>query len=72
MSPDGSLDYDENRVYKRFYGFQGIGRIGGTYGFFSVNIWTGDVWSGWACKRISNPAVKKSKTKSKKASQKLR
>ena len=66
MKPDGSLDYDPKGVYNRFYGFQGIGAVGGTYGFFSVNVWTGDVWSGWACKRISSQALKHSQAQIKK------
>ena len=64
--PSGSLDYDRKGVYDRFYGFQGVGAVGGTYGFFSVNVWTGDVWSGWECKRISSPASEQSRAEIKK------
>lgn len=64
--PNGSLDYDRHGVYDRFYGFQGVGAIGGTYGFFSVNVWTGDVWADWKCKRISSPALEQSQAEIKK------
>lgn len=66
IKPDGSLDYDPKGVFKRFYGFQGLGPEAGTYGFFSVNVWTGDVWSGWGCKRISNPTLEQAQAEIKK------
>jgi hypothetical protein len=39
-----------------FYEFAGVGPVGGAFGYFGVNPWTGDVWSNWDCKMISTPA----------------
>lgn len=36
---------------------------GGNLGYFSVNPWTGDVWTRWSCKRLSTPALHKSQAK---------
>ncbi len=33
---------------------------GGSFGFFAVNPWTGDVWALWGCARLSTPALRKS------------
>ncbi|MGH7065413.1 MAG: hypothetical protein ACREET_15165 [Stellaceae bacterium] len=32
----------------------------GGFGFFAVNLWTGDVWALWGCHRLSTPALRKS------------
>ncbi len=32
----------------------------GSFGYFAVNPWTGDVWALWGCHRMSTPALRKS------------
>jgi hypothetical protein len=32
----------------------------GGFGFFAVNLWTGDVWALWGCHQLSTPALRKS------------
>ena len=46
-----------------FWGYQGIGKIGGSFGFFAVNPWTGDVWDLWSCKQLQSAALDASKAK---------
>src|ERR1700761_571763 len=58
----GTFEYDRDPD-SIFYDYQGIGRPGteGSFGFFSVNPWTGDVWDLWEChklKRARLPALK--------------
>jgi hypothetical protein len=31
----------------------------GSFGFFAVNPWTGDVWALWGCWKITSPAARK-------------
>lgn len=45
-NPDkGSLEYSGLSRHERFFTFQGLGPVAGSYGFFAVNPWTGDVWA---------------------------
>jgi len=32
----------------------------GSFGYFAVNPWTGDVWALWGCHKLSTPALRKS------------
>ena len=34
--------------------------VQGSFGYFAVNPWTGDVWALWGCHRLSTPALRKS------------
>lgn len=61
--PDGSLDYGGESPPPAFYDFQGLGPVAGSYGFFAVNPWTGDVWALWGCKRLATPTLRKSQAK---------
>ena len=63
-NPDkGSLEYSGLSRQERFFTFQGIGPVAGSYGFFAVNPWTGDVWALWGCKRQSTSGLKKLQAK---------
>jgi len=45
----------------RFFEFDGVNQSGdGTFGFFAVNPWTGDVWALWGCHKLSTAALRKS------------
>jgi hypothetical protein len=59
----GSLDWDDKYDAPQFYFYQGLGPVAGSYGFFSVNVWTGRVWSEWECKWLSTPALRRSQAK---------
>jgi len=54
------LDYDSKRG--DFFVFDGLSKppAEGSFGFFAVNQWTGDVWNLWGCHRLSTPALRKS------------
>lgn len=59
------LDYDENisRTFTPpFIVFDGLSKppAEGSFGFFAVNPWTGDVRNMWGCHRLSTPALRKS------------
>jgi hypothetical protein len=45
-----------------FFVFNGLSRppAEGSFGYFAVNPWTGDVWNLWGCHRLSTPALRKS------------
>jgi hypothetical protein len=45
-----------------FYVFDGLNKppAEGSFGFFAVNPWSGDVWNLWGCHRLSTPALRKS------------
>jgi hypothetical protein len=45
-----------------FFVYQGLSPppAEGSFGFFAVNPWTGDVWDLWGCRRLSTPALRKS------------
>jgi hypothetical protein len=45
---------------KVFYAYQGIGPAGteGSFGFFAVNPWTGDVWALWGCHKLKTPRLR--------------
>lgn len=54
------LDPDNNSG--PFFVFDGLSKppAEGSFGFFAVNPWTGDVWNLWGCHRLSTPALRKS------------
>lgn len=63
-NPDkGSLEYSGLSRHETFFTFQGVGPTAGSYGFFAVNPWTGDVWALWGCKRQSTSGLKKLQAK---------
>lgn len=51
----------EPYMSKPFFVFDGINRPprNGSFGFFAVNPWTGDVWALWGCHRLSAPALRR-------------
>jgi hypothetical protein len=54
------FDYDPG-LSQRFFVFDGLNQTGnGSFGFFAVNPWTGDVWALWGCHKLSTPALHKS------------
>lgn len=56
----GWFDYDPGMSH-RFFVFDGLNLAGnGSFGFFAVNPWTGDVWALWGCHKLSTPALRKS------------
>ena len=57
-----SFDYDDklNHPFFEYYGLNEAPAIGG-YGYFAVKPWTGDVWALWGCRRMSAPALRKSR-----------
>jgi hypothetical protein len=58
----GDLDPDLPTVSPPFFVFDGISPspAEGSFGYFAVNPWTGDVWELWGCRRLSTPALRKS------------
>lgn len=54
------FDYDSNSG--SFFVYNGLTKppAEGSFGFFAVNPWTGDVWNLWGCHRLSTPALRKS------------
>ncbi len=53
----------EGRMSPPFFVYNGVRpppAESGSFGFFAVNPWTGDVWALWGCKRLSTPALRKS------------
>lgn len=63
FNSDGSLVYNGKSDDSGFYNFKGWSIGSGSYGFFEVNPWTGDVWALWGCEKMSSPALLKSKAK---------
>lgn len=54
------FDFDPGMSH-RFFEFDGINQSGnGSFGFFAVNPWTGDVWALWGCHKLLTPALRKS------------
>jgi Transposase DDE domain group 1 len=46
---------------RQFLEFDGVNQSGnGSFGFFAVNPWTGDVWALWGCRKLSTAALRKS------------
>lgn len=45
----------------RFFVFDGLNKppADGSFGFFAVNRWTGDVWALWGCHRLTSPALRR-------------
>jgi len=56
-----AFDYGP-RIAPPFFGFDGVNAdpYEGSFGFFAVNPWTGDVWDLWDCRRLSTPLLRKS------------
>lgn len=59
------FEYDSgvsNNFSPPFLVFRGASKppAEGSFGFFAVNPWTGDVWNLWGCHRLSTPALRKS------------
>ena len=57
--------YDDNMssaFSPPFLVFQGASKppSEGSFGYFAVNPWTGDVWNLWGCHRLSTPALRRS------------
>lgn len=55
------FDYDGN-LSPPFFVFYGLTKppVEGSFGYFAVNPWTGDVWNLWGCRKLSTPALRKS------------
>lgn len=54
------FDFDPGMSH-RFFEFDGVNQSGnGSFGFFAVNPWTGEVWALWGCRKLSTPASLKS------------
>jgi hypothetical protein len=58
----GDLDPSPRKFSPPFFAFYGISKppAEGSYGYFAVNPWTGDVWGLWGCHRLTSPALRKS------------
>jgi len=48
-----------------FFVFDGLNEppVNGSFGFFAVNPWTGDVWALWGCHKLYTPTLRKSLAK---------
>ncbi len=46
-----------------FFIYEGVNDapVEGSFGYFAVNPWTGDVWALWGCHRLSTSALRKSR-----------
>ena len=55
------FDYDSH-LSPPFFVYYGLTEppVEGSFGYFAVNPWTGDVWALWGCRRLSTPALRKS------------
>ena len=54
------FDFDPGLSHP-FFVFDGLNQTGnGSFGFFAVNPWTGDVWALWGCHKLSTPIFRKS------------
>lgn len=58
------FEYSEN-ISKEpipFFSYQGLSRppADGSFGYFAVNPWTGDVWALWGCRKLATAALRKS------------
>jgi hypothetical protein len=56
------FDYQGSGMSPPFFAFDVLSRppAEGSFGFFAVNPWTGDVWALWGCDELSTPALRKS------------
>ncbi len=54
------FDYDSSS--DGFFVFDGLTKppAEGSFGFFAVNPWTGDVWALWGCHKLSTAALRQS------------
>src|SRR6266849_2852011 len=45
-----------------FFVFDGLNKppVNGSFGFFAINRWTGDVWALWGCHKLSTPVLRRS------------
>ena len=61
-SATGLEYFDYDRKSGSFFVCNGLTKppAEGSFGFFAVNPWTGDVWNLWGCHRLSTPALRKS------------
>ena len=53
------FDYDPG-MGRPFFVFYGLTESDGSFGYFAVNPWTGDVWALWGCHKLATPALRKS------------
>jgi len=53
---------DDSNLSRPFFVFYGVNEspAEGSFGYFAVNPWTGDVWSLWGCRELSTPALRRS------------
>ena len=49
----------DSKIDPPFFVYDGIGPVNGSFGFFAVNPWTGDVWNLWGCWKESKLASRK-------------
>lgn len=54
------FDYDPG-MSPPFFVFYGVTETDGSFGYFAVNPWTGDVWALWGCHKLSTPALRRSR-----------
>ena len=56
-----SFDYASN-MSPPFFVYYGVNDAPaeGSFGYFAVNPWTGDVWALWGCYKLTTPALRKS------------
>lgn len=62
---DRGLFEDDGDSNPPFFVFDGLNRspVNGSFGFFAVNPWTGDVWNLWGCHKLSTPTLRESQAK---------
>ena len=53
----------DSKIDPPFFVYDGMGPVNGSFGFFAVNPWTGDVWNLWGCWKESKPASRKLQVK---------
>lgn len=58
----GDFNYGGASEGYPFFVFDGLSRspAEGSFGFFAVNPWTGDVWALWGCHKLSTPKLRQS------------
>jgi len=61
-SATGLEYFDPDSQSGSFFVFHGLTKppAEGSFGYFAVNPWTGDVWALWGCHRLSTPALRRS------------
>ena len=53
------FDFDPG-MGRPFFVFYGLTESDGSFGYFAVNPWTGDVWALWGCRKLSTPVLRRS------------